>query len=97
VPFYMDFYGPLIGEHACAMHSPLAVAIAAHPELITRSIDVAMTVELSGTHTRGMTVADRRPGQDSAARQWMEANTVRYATDVDRARFMTLFLDRVTG
>ena len=97
VPFYMDFYGPLLGEHACAMHSPLAVAIAAHPDLVTASVSVPMTVELQGGHTRGMTVADRRPGQDSGARKWLEANRVHYPTDVDRPRFLSLFLDRVTA
>jgi purine nucleosidase len=97
VPFYMDFYSPLLGEYACAMHSPLTVAVTAHPELIARSIDVPMTVELTGTHTRGMTVADRRPGQDSDARPWMNARSVHYPTDVDRQRFLMLFLDRVTA
>jgi purine nucleosidase len=95
VPFYMDFYAQLLGEHACAMHSPLAVAIAAHPQLVTSRLQVPMSVELTGTYTRGMTVADRRPGQDSEARQWMTAPLVDYPTDVDRDRFLQLFLDRV--
>jgi purine nucleosidase len=93
----MDFYGQLLGEHACAMHSPLAVAIAAHPELITAQLRVPMSVELAGTYTRGMTVADRRRGQDSQARQWMTAPLVNYPTDVDRDRFLRLFMTRVRG
>jgi purine nucleosidase len=97
VPFYMDFYSPLLGEYACAMHSPLAVAITAHPDLVTESVTMPMTVELSGNHTRGMTVADRRPGQGSDARAWMNAPRVLYATDVDRRRFLDLFLTRVTA
>lgn len=96
VPFYMDFYSPLLGERACAMHSPLTVAVVAHPDLVTSSIDTPMTIELTGTQTRGMTVADRRPGQDSDARAWMQAKRVHYATDVDRARFLDLFVSRVT-
>jgi purine nucleosidase len=96
VPFYMNFYSPLLGERACAMHSPLTVAAVAHPDLIVSSADIPMTVELSGSHTRGMTVADRRPGQDSDARSWLRAKRVCYATDVDRERFIELFVSRVT-
>ena len=96
-PFYMDFYSPLLGEYACAMHSPLAVAVAAHPDLITSAIDVAMTVELTGATTRGMTVTDRRPGRGSSARSWMPGRLVHVATDVDRARFLQVFLDRITA
>jgi purine nucleosidase len=93
----MDFYAALLGEYACAMHSPLTVAVVAHPELVTGSIEVPMAIELAGTITRGMTVADRRPGQDSSARSWMSGKRVTYAIDVDRARFLELFIDRVTS
>jgi purine nucleosidase len=97
VPFYMDFYGPLVGEHACAMHSPLTVAIVAHPELVTAELQVPMSVELAGSYTRGMTVADRRRGQGSEARQWMAAPLVSYPIEVDRAEFLRLFVTRVRG
>jgi purine nucleosidase len=96
VPFYMDFYSPLLGERACAMHSPLTVAAVAHPDLIVSAADIPMTVELAGSQTRGMTVADRRPGQDSDARSWLKAKRVHYATDVDRERFLELFISCIT-
>lgn len=34
-PSYMDFYQQVVGRYCCAMHSPLTVAVVAHPDLIT--------------------------------------------------------------
>ena len=96
-PFYMRFYEPILGEYGCAMHSPLTVAIVAHPELITRSQRLPMWVELAGVETRGMTVADRRRGQESSARPWMEGPSVLVLEDVDRPAFITKFVARITG
>lgn len=60
--FYADWYAGVFGVRQCAMHDPLAAAVLADPELVTGSFAVPVRVELSGEHTRGMTVADLRPG-----------------------------------
>ena len=95
-PSYMRFYEPILGRYACAMHSPLTVAVVAHPELITHEQQWRMYVELTGTHTRGMTVVDRRRGQDSDARPWPAGPTVRIALEVDREGFVSRYVERVT-
>ena len=96
-PFYMRFYEPILGEYACAMHSPLTVAVVAHPELITKAERFPVRVETRGADTRGMTVADRRGGRGSSARQWLEGATPLVLLDVDRTGFIRRFVERVTG
>lgn len=96
-PFYMRFYEPILGEYGCAMHSPLTVAVVAHPELITRSERLPLSVELTGSVTRGMTVADRRRGRGSSAREWMGGPLVKVLQDVDRPEFIRRFVSRVSG
>lgn len=46
-----------------------------------------IAIELTGTHTRGMTVADLRPGADRG-----DVHT-QVAVDLDPARFWALVLD----
>jgi purine nucleosidase len=96
-PSYMAFYSQILGRYACAMHSPLTVAVVAHPELITDEQTLPMTVETRGLQTRGMTVADRRRGQDSAARDWSSSPRIRIAFDVDRETFVERYVQRVTA
>jgi purine nucleosidase len=96
-PSYMTFYEPIFGRYACAMHSPLTVAVVAHPELILREQTFPMTVELNGTHTRGMTIIDRRRGQESAARPWTGWKLVRIALEVDRPTFVKRYVERVVA
>lgn len=96
IPFYMDFYSPILGERACAMHSALTIGVVAKPELILKTEHLPMCVELNGTATRGMTVADRRPGRTTSDnRNWMKSRDVCLVRDVDRKVFVELFLDRV--
>ena len=96
VPYYMDFYTPLLGERACAMHSALTVGVTALPHLVTASEDLPLSVELFGQLTRGMTVADRRPGRArSTSREWMGAKPVRVVRDVDRSAFVEAFMAAV--
>jgi len=96
IPFYMDFYSPLLGERACAMHSALTVGVVANPELILKSERLPMHVELTGTVTRGMTVADRRPGRQlSGNRDWMQSPEATLVRDVNRDAFVEMFLQRV--
>jgi len=96
IPFYMDFYTPLLGEHACAMHSALTVGLVANPSLITASEILPIQIELKGEATRGMTVADRRPGRKvSANREWLTCPESTLITDVDRSAFVEYFLSSV--
>lgn len=96
IPFYMDFYTPLLGEHACAMHSALTVGVVADPSLILEAEDLPIQVELKGDATRGMTVADRRPGRKvSANREWMSWPESTLIRDVNRQAFVEYFLSSV--
>ncbi|MFI9811448.1 nucleoside hydrolase [Saccharothrix variisporea] len=56
---YAEVYTRLIGEKACTLHDPLAVAITLDPTLATHR-ELVLAVELTGTHTRGQIVADLR-------------------------------------
>ena len=96
-PFYMRFYEPLVGQYACAMHSPLATAIAALPDLATRSVTAVASMSLAPGVTRGMTVLDRRPGQGTEARTWATGQPVSAVLDVDRDRFKSIYLDTICG
>lgn len=91
-PDYMKFYQPVVGQFGCAMHSPLTVAVVAHPELVTAEETFIVHVELAGTHTRGMTVADRR-----AVSRRSPGPQVRVVLDVDRETFLTRFVERVVA
>ena len=42
-----------------AVHDPLAILVLTHPHLFTRKTS-HVVIELTGTHTRGMTVIDER-------------------------------------
>ena len=55
---YLDFYAGRSGRRECAMHDALALAIAGDPSLALRTPKASVDVELTGAHTRGMTVAD---------------------------------------
>jgi purine nucleosidase len=96
MPFYMDFYSTLLGEYACASHSPLTVATVALPQIVTAGTRLPINVETRGEWTRGMTVADRRAGRTSGGRrQWMAASVIEVVTDVDRDLFRETFLARL--
>ena len=58
---YVDFYERAIGLRGCLMHDPLAAAVMLDPGLVGSCEERQVAVELTGTHTRGMTVTDRRP------------------------------------
>jgi inosine-uridine nucleoside N-ribohydrolase len=60
----LDYYGQAYarafsGEAAGPLHDPCAVLALSHPELFERTPH-HVAIELTGTHTRGMTLADRR-------------------------------------
>jgi inosine-uridine nucleoside N-ribohydrolase len=93
LPFYYDFYERRLGFRACAMHSAIAAAIAADPGLVTRAVEAPAGIELSGTRTRGMLVADRRTDQRA---DWSEGR--RPATivlDADLAAFKERMLSLI--
>lgn len=77
---YMDFHETGYGVRGCFLHDPIAVALAAWPQLGLWD-DVRIDVETRGELTRGMTVLDSRPSpyRDPEslpnARVCVEANT----------------------
>ncbi|MDS1270304.1 nucleoside hydrolase [Lipingzhangella sp. LS1_29] len=86
--FYVGWYdGRMVAERACAMHDPLAAGILLDPGLVTDARVCPVHVELTGTHTRGMTVADLRhqPGPD-------DRPAVRIATAVRSSDFLDRLL-----
>lgn len=86
--FYADFYRGIFGVRQCAMHDPLAAAVLADPHLVTEAFEAPIRVELTGSLTRGMTVADRRPrpGRD-------ERRVTRVITSVSGDEFLDRMLD----
>ena len=70
----------LTGFREAALHDPCAVLAVTHPELI-ESAPRAVSVELDGTLTRGMTVVDQRRGLRSDA----ATAKVGYRIDAERA------------
>lgn len=58
--FLRERFREYVGQSVVPLHDATAVIAATHPHLIERS-GHPIAVELSGAHTRGMTVADLRP------------------------------------
>ncbi|MDI3270637.1 MAG: nucleoside hydrolase, partial [Bacillota bacterium] len=63
--FYAEFYRPILGELACPLHDPLAMAVALDPSLVNRQA-MSIYVETAPGQARGATLADRRQGRDKA-------------------------------
>jgi purine nucleosidase len=80
--FYLEGYAARYGRRECTMHDALALAIAADRSLATHAPLARVDVELTGTHTRGMTVADLRPWASS------EDANARVVLEVDSASFL---------
>lgn len=94
VPFYMDYYAPILGQRACPLHDPLAVGVALDPTLV-RTVPARLEVETSGRLTRGMTVVDLRPRTRASAQE--AGATCRVCLEVDAPRFLERFLERLTS
>lgn len=92
VQFYMDFYRTILGRRACALHDPLAVAVALDPTLV-RTVHTRVEVETAGRLTRGMTVVDLRGGRDRLPGA-AEPNCA-VCLEVDAGRFLQTFLARL--
>ncbi len=82
--FYLDRYQAFMGFRTCALHDPLAAGIALERALATYR-KAQLRVELRGEHTRGMTVADLRPGR-------REDGPVELALEIDAVAFREKFL-----
>ena len=93
LPHYLGVYEVWSGQRRCALHDPLAVAVAARPELIvTHSMNVR--VETAGRLTRGMTVADLRGLLPVAA---SEPRSTDVALEVHVEAFQQMFHERMTA
>lgn len=74
-----------VGLPGSAIHDACSVAYLLRPELFTGQ-DLRVEVETSGAQTRGMTVADRRPGTTAVPNAFV-------LLDVDRPGFIDLLFD----
>lgn len=92
----LDFYSErlklLYGLPGGSMHDPLAVAALIDPDMLTfETMHVA--IELTGTHTYGMTVCDYRGRRADTGEPRGERPNAEVAVAVNADRFWTLFLD----
>jgi purine nucleosidase len=85
--FYFEFHYDQGEGYLAHLHDPLAVAVALDPELV-RTQPATVDVELTGTLTRGMTVADWTG-------IWGREHNALIGVDVDPAGFFDRFIDRV--
>jgi len=85
--FYFEFHAGQGEGYLAHLHDPLAAAVALDPGLI-RIRSAAVAVELTGTLTRGMTIADW-------SGHWGRVPNARVGTEVDSAAFFERFIERV--
>ena len=82
------------------LHDPLAMAIAIDSTLV-RTRPLPVRVETKGVHTRGMSIADRRPARDVRLAEGDtpedDRRLVDVAFEVDAARVLGLVAERVLG
>lgn len=87
--FYIDAYYQLnIDRHGCAIHDPLAVGVAIDPTLVT-TLALPMKV-ITAKHNYGRTIGDKKRLNESQA-------NVKVAINVDRKRFVPLFMEYLTN
>ena len=80
---YFDFYRPIYGERGCALHDPLAAALAVGEGVTaTRAPRVPVIVDTTSGPGRGQTIADLR-GQRPRPRDHEGVRT-RIVLEVDR-------------
>ena len=85
--FYFEFHAGQGEGYLAHLHDPLAAAVALDPGLI-RTRAAAVAVELTGTLTRGMTIADW-------SRRWGRPPNARVGVEVDVTAFFERFIERV--
>jgi purine nucleosidase len=64
VDFYLDFYATRLGVRECALHDPLAAALAVDDVRVSFAQETHVVVDTSNGPHRGATVADRRERAD---------------------------------
>ncbi|HEX9175398.1 MAG TPA: nucleoside hydrolase, partial [Mycobacterium sp.] len=85
--FYFEFHETQGEGYLAHLHDPLAAAVALNPSLVqTRTATV--DVELTGTLTRGMTIADW-------SGRWGRPPNARVGVGVDPDVFFDRFIERV--
>ncbi|WP_084223743.1 nucleoside hydrolase [Mycolicibacterium holsaticum] len=85
--FYFEFHFSQGEGYLAHLHDPLAAAVALDPDLV-RCRPTTVDVELTGTLTRGMTIADW-------SHRWGREPNALIGVDVDPAAFFDRFLTRV--
>ncbi|GJF17396.1 nucleoside hydrolase [Mycolicibacterium cyprinidarum] len=85
--FYFEFHHDQDEGYLAHLHDPLAAAVALDTELV-RYRAAPVDVELTGTLTRGMTIADW-------SRRWGREPNALIGVDVDPAAFFDRFITRV--
>lgn len=88
VDYYIDAYkvtSPHLG--GCALHDPLAVAVAVEPDLVS-TLNLNMKVETEGP-TVGRTIGDQTRINEPALH-------TKTAVNVDKKRFLTEFMEKLT-
>ncbi|AFM15936.1 Inosine-uridine nucleoside N-ribohydrolase [Mycolicibacterium chubuense NBB4] len=85
--FYFEFHHDQGEGYLAHLHDPLAAAVALDTEIV-RYRAAPVDVELTGTLTRGMTIADW-------SRRWGREPNAVIGVDVDPAAFFDRFIDRV--
>ena len=85
--FYFEFHFDQGEGYLAHLHDPLAAAVALHPDLV-RYRTATIDVELTGTLTRGMTVADWRG-------HWGRQPNAHVGVEVDPDAFFDRFIARV--
>jgi purine nucleosidase len=85
--FYFEFHFDQGEGYLAHLHDPLAAAVALDPELV-HCRPTAIDVELTGTLTRGMTIADW-------SNRWGREPNALIGVDVDPAAFFDRFIARV--
>ncbi|NMN93462.1 nucleoside hydrolase [Antrihabitans stalactiti] len=87
IRFYMEFHRDHNQGYIAHMHDPFAAAVALDPSLVTTR-PATVDVELAGTLTRGMTVAD-------LTGMWGRPPNVEIATTTEPAVFFDRLIERV--
>ncbi|OBG11842.1 nucleoside hydrolase [Mycolicibacterium celeriflavum] len=85
--FYFEFHFDQGEGYLAHLHDPLAVAVALDPDLVTCRA-TTVDVELTGTLTRGMTIADW-------SNRWGRKPNALIGIDVDPGAFFDRFIARV--
>ena len=87
--FYFEFHFDQNEGYLAHLHDPLAAAVALDPDLV-QCRPAAVDVELTGTLTRGMTIADW-------SNRWGREPNALIGVEVDPAVFFDRFIAQVGG